>query len=166
MTPKETTYKKIYEINYPKVMRLCMGYTGGNDVLAKDLTQETFIKVWKNLDTFRNESGIATWIYRICVNTCLAEIRREKKEEKKLQIDDLQISESSEDPVEKEDMLFQLYKCINQLSSTNKAIILLELEDVPQVEISEIIGIKHDAIRTRIHRIKQQLTKCANHEQF
>ena len=145
-------------------MRLCMGYTGGNDVLAKDLTQETFIKVWKNLDTFRNESGIATWIYRICVNTCLAEIRREKKEEKKLQIDDLQISESSEDPVEKEDMLFQLYKCINQLGSTNKAIILLELEDVPQVEISEIIGIKHDAIRTRIHRIKQQLTKCANHE--
>ena len=124
------------------------------------------MSAWKNLDTFRNESGIATWIYRICVNTCLAEIRREKKEEKKLQIDDLQISESSEDPVEKEDMLFQLYKCINQLSSTNKAIILLELEDVPQVEISEIIGIKHDAIRTRIHRIKQQLTKCANHEQF
>lgn len=164
MGSKEITYQKIYEENYPKVMRLCMGYTVGNDALAKDLAQETFIKVWQNLEGFRNESGHSTWIYRICVNTCLAEIRRERKKDRNLQIDSIQVSGASDNAAEKEDMLVQLYGCINKLSSTNKAIILLELEGLPQLEISEIMGIKHEAIRTRIHRIKQQLTKCVHNE--
>ncbi|MGO4919886.1 RNA polymerase sigma factor [Maribacter spongiicola] len=164
MGSKENTYKKIYQQNYPKVIRLCLGYTVGNDALAKDLAQETFIKVWQNLDGFRNESGLSTWIYRICVNTCLAEIRLERKKDKNLQIDNLQVSASNDYSAEKEDMLVQLYKCIDKLSSINKAIILLELEGLPQLEISDIMGIKHEAIRTRIHRIKQQLTKCVHNE--
>ncbi|MEP2239034.1 MAG: RNA polymerase sigma factor [Maribacter sp.] len=164
MASKETKYKELYKNNYQKVMRLCMGYTEGNEALAKDLAQETFIKVWQNLDNFRNESAIDTWIYRICVNTCLAEIRRERKKGNKQLVSDLQISGAIENSNDKEDMLVQLYKCINTLSSTNKAIILLELEGVPQLEISKIIGIKHEAVRTRIHRIKQQLTKCVNNE--
>lgn len=164
MGTKETTYQKIYEENYPKVMRLCLGYTAGNESLAKDLAQDTFVKVWQNLDGFRNESGFGTWIYRICVNTCLAELRKERKKNRKIQIDCLQVSDSYENTSYKEDMLNLLYTCINKLSSTNKAIILLELEGLPQLEISEIIGIKHEALRTRIYRIKQQLTKCVNHE--
>jgi RNA polymerase sigma-70 factor (ECF subfamily) len=164
MGTKETTYQKIYEENYPKVMRLCLGYTAGNESLAKDLAQDTFVKVWQNLDGFRNESGFGTWIYRICVNTCLAELRKERKKNRKIQIDRLQVSDSYENTSDKEDMLNLLYTCINKLSSTNKAIILLELEGLPQLEISEIIGIKHEALRTRIYRIKQQLTKCVNHE--
>ncbi|SFR58555.1 RNA polymerase sigma factor [Maribacter stanieri] len=164
MASKENTYKNIYKENYAKVMRLCMGYTVGDEALAKDLAQETFIKVWQNLDGFRNESGIGTWIYRICVNTCLAEIRKQRKKDRNLSLDNIQVSDSDENPNEKEDMLVQLYSCIDKLSSINKAIILLELEGLPQLEISEIMGIKHEAIRTRVHRIKQQLTKCVNNE--
>lgn len=164
MASKENTYKNIYKENYAKVMRLCMGYTVGDEALAKDLAQETFIKVWQNLDGFRNESGIGTWIYRICVNTCLAEIRKQRKKDRNLSLDAIQVSDSDENPNEKEDMLVQLYSCIDKLSSINKAIILLELEGLPQLEISEIMGIKHEAIRTRVHRIKQQLTKCVNNE--
>ena len=164
MASKENTCKNIYKENYAKVMRLCMGYTVGDEALAKDLAQETFIKVWQNLDGFRNESGIGTWIYRICVNTCLAEIRKQRKKDRNLSLDTIQVSDSDENPNEKEDMLVQLYSCIDKLSSINKAIILLELEGLPQLEISEIMGIKHEAIRTRVHRIKQQLTKCVNNE--
>ena len=164
MASKENTYKNIYKENYAKVMRLCMGYTVGDEALAKDLAQETFIKVWQNLDGFRNESGIGTWIYRICVNTCLAEIRKQRKKDRNLSLDNIQVSDSDENPNEKDNMLVQLYSCIDKLSSINKAIILLELEGLPQLEISEIMGIKHEAIRTRVHRIKQQLTKCVNNE--
>tara|TARA_R110000744_G_scaffold14882_4_gene42022 strand:+ start:868 stop:1362 length:495 start_codon:yes stop_codon:yes gene_type:complete len=164
MASKENTYKNIYKENYAKVMRLCMGYTVGDEALAKDLAQETFIKVWQNLDGFRNESGIGTWIYRICVNTCLAEIRKQRKKDRNLSLDNIQVSDSDENPNEKDNMLVQLYSCIDKLSSINKAIILLELEGLPQLEISKIMGIKHEAIRTRVHRIKQQLTKCVNNE--
>jgi RNA polymerase sigma-70 factor (ECF subfamily) len=98
------------------------------------------------------------------VNTCLAEIRKERKGPKSIQIENVQLADSTPDSADREEMLHQLYQCINKLTSTNKAIILLELEGLPQIEISEIIGIKHEAIRTRIHRIKTQLTKCANNE--
>ena len=59
-------------------------------------------------------------------------------------------------------MLTGLYACINKLSKTNRAIIMLELEGLPQKEIAEIMGLKHEAIRTRIHRIKNELIKCTN----
>jgi len=164
MTRTEEKYKEVYKEHYPKVMRLCLGYVGGDHALAKDLTQEIFIKVWENLKQFRNESSIGTWIYRISVNTCLAQLRNQKKNLKNYDIGAIpeQLEEDSEQ--DRGQMLSQLYTCINKLTETNKAIILLELEGLPQKEISDIIGIKHEAIRTRIHRIKSQLTKCANNE--
>ena len=50
-----------------------------NRDLAEDLFQETFIKVWKQLPNFRNESSLGTWIFRIASNTCLRQIQKEKK---------------------------------------------------------------------------------------
>jgi RNA polymerase sigma-70 factor (ECF subfamily) len=61
----------------------------------------------------------------------------------------------------KEENLNSLYACIEKLSKGNKSIILLELEGVPQKDIAAIMGINHEAIRVRIHRIKIELTKCA-----
>ncbi len=164
MTPSEERYKEIYRDNYPKVMRLCMGYVSGDQALAKDVAQDVFIKIWENLEQFRNESGIGTWIYRITVNTCLTQLRKQRKHRSNYDIKDIPERHEAYSGEEKHQMLVQLYGCINTLSETNKAIILLELEGLPQKEISEIIGIKHEAIRTRIHRIKSQLTKCVNNE--
>jgi len=153
-------FEKIYKTHYPKVIRLCMGYSNGDEALAKDLAQDVFIKVWQNLESFRKEAALSTWIYRITVNTCLIQIRKQKKV-KLVSQDAMQISiENETSTKEKEKHFKELYECINKLSKTNKAIILLELEDVPQKEIAEIIGISHQALRTRINRIKISLTKC------
>ena len=78
MSTLKDTFDTIYTSNYPKVYRLCLGYTNGDEGWSKDLTQETFIKVWQNLDRFRKESSLSTWIYRIAVNTCLIELRKKK----------------------------------------------------------------------------------------
>lgn len=164
MTSRDKRYKALFNAHYPKVMRLCLGYVAGDQDVAKDLTQEIFIKIWENLESFRNESSISTWIYRISVNTCLSKLRARKKNYGTIAIAEVpEIVEEYSD-IEKENQLVQMYDCIQKLSETNRAIILLVLEGLPQNEISEIIGIKHDAIRTRIHRIKSQLTKCVSHE--
>jgi len=65
---KEAAFKQIFEANSKKIYHLCYGYTGDDDA-ANDLLQETFLKVWQNLDKFRNQAQISTWIYRIAVNT-------------------------------------------------------------------------------------------------
>lgn len=164
MVLKEIRFKRLYVEKYPKVKRLCLGYVGGNESLAKDLAQETFLKIWINLENFRNESNIDTWVYRITVNTCLAAIKKEKQQQVRVNIDSVQVAENTPEPVNKELMLSKLYSCVNTLNDTNKAIILLELEGLPQQEIAAVVGLRHEAIRTRIHRIKDQLTKCVHHE--
>ncbi|WP_179021490.1 RNA polymerase sigma factor [Winogradskyella forsetii] len=161
---RKEDFKSIYKENYPKVMRLCLGYVNGDNAQAQDLAQDVFIKVWENLKTFRNESSLSTWVYKITVNTCLLHLRSTKK----LKISNylpFNLESQSEHVAEnKESQFKQLYTCINKLNDDNKAIILLELEGLPQKAIAEIIGINHDALRVRIHRIKNELTKCVTNE--
>jgi RNA polymerase sigma-70 factor (ECF subfamily) len=80
MKSTEKKYKELYTAHYAKVMRLCLGYVAGDIDVAKDLTQKIFIKIWENLERFRSESSISTWIYRISVNTCLSNLRTKKKD--------------------------------------------------------------------------------------
>lgn len=153
-------FKAIYNDNYQKVIRLCLGYCNGNIPLAKDLTQEVFVKVWENLGNFRETSSLSTWIYRIAVNTCLMHIRKNKKQKLSVELPYNLKGEPENNSNSQEQKLSQLYACINKLTKSNKAIILLELEGLPQIEIANIMGLKHEALRVRIHRIKGQLTKC------
>jgi len=166
MNDPELFFDQIYKDNYPKVFRLCLGYVGGDDMAAKELSQEVFIKAWECLGRFRKEAQISTWIYRITVNTSLMYLRKEsRKKEIPLQEWD-QVEEESSATVRKESQMKQLYECINKLPETHRTILLLELEDVPQKEIAEIIGISHSALRVRIHRIKNELTKCVKNDKF
>ena len=144
-------------------MRLCLGYVSGDMDMAKDLTQEVFIKIWNNLGSFRKESNITTWMYRIAVNTCLMSLRKMKKIPIK-RVDVRDTPADHESTKEKERQFEEMYRCIQRLSPNNKAIILMELEGMPQKEIAQVMGLKHEAIRTRVHRIKNELTKCVNHE--
>ena len=163
MTRLEEEFKSIYRENYTKVMRLCMGYVSGDMETAKDLTQEVFIKVWSNLGTFRNESHITTWIYRIAVNTCLMKLR-DKKNKSPIEAIPMDMVAETASGQKKEKEYQDMYRCIATLGPTNKAIILMELEGLPQKEIARVMGLKHEAIRTRVHRIKNQLSKCVNYE--
>jgi RNA polymerase sigma-70 factor (ECF subfamily) len=146
-------FETIYKTYWQKVFRLCMGYVNDIDA-AKDLAQETFIKVWKQLPKFRNESSIGTWIFRIASNTCLRQIQKESKMPKSelpLEIRD----EISETNIEK-DIQF-LYQCISELQEVERIIISLELEDMNQKEIAEIVGLSEGNVRVKIHRIKEKL---------
>ncbi|MCK8481822.1 RNA polymerase sigma factor [Psychroserpens algicola] len=160
MTSLEHKFETVYNANYSKVIRLCLGYTNGDSILAKDLTQDVFIKVWEHFELFRNQSSISTWIYRITVNTCLLELRKKKKTVR-LSSQRNEPEQSNDDFLkDNETKLKQLYTCISHLNSENRSIILLELEGLPQKEIAEIMGLSHETIRVRIHRIKNELTKC------
>jgi len=69
----DTYQKQLYIL----IRRMVVDHDDTNDVL-----QEVFILVWKNLDKFKGESGIYTWMYRIAVNQCLKFIEKKKKRAK------------------------------------------------------------------------------------
>jgi len=148
-------FETIYKTYWQKVFRLCMGYAN-DTAAAKDLAQETFIKVWKQLPKFRNESSIGTWIFRIASNACLRQIQKDKKMPKSelpLEIKD----EILETNIEKDIQL--LYQYISELQEVERIIISLELEDMNQKEIAEIVGLSEGNVRVKIHRIKEKLTQ-------
>ncbi|MEO6522844.1 MAG: sigma-70 family RNA polymerase sigma factor [Mucilaginibacter sp.] len=146
-------FDEIYVKYSPQIFRVCMGYT--NDVeLAKDLVQETFISVWKNLSSFRNQSLISTWIYRIATNNCLRAIEKSKR----VVTTELPLNLAEVKEEHPEEKLHFLYNCIAQLEETDRIIISLVLEDVPQAEIASIVGLSPANVRVKIHRIKEKLS--------
>lgn len=152
-------FDNIYESHWDKIYRLCMGYVNDPDQ-AKDLTQETFITVWEKLPTFRNESNIGTWIYRIATNTCLSQIKKRDKVNKAIALDNMNLPE----PPDMDDEIKLLYQFISELPELDRIIISLELEEIKQNEISKIVGLSDSNIRVKIHRIKEKLTlKFKNH---
>ncbi|MFI8603769.1 RNA polymerase sigma factor [Cellulophaga baltica] len=164
MTHLEDHFKAIYQDNHPKVYRMCLGYASGDQMLAGDFCQEVFIKVWEHLPSFRNDASISTWIYRITVNTCLVSLRKKRNIPLSKVPGTVELQNPENEFKEKEKKFQTLYQCIDQLSKDNKSIILLELEGIPQKEIASIMGISHEAIRIRIHRIKNELTKCVKND--
>lgn len=162
---KEALFKEIFQNNSKKIYHLCYGYTGEDDS-ANDLMQETFMKVWQNLDKFRNQAQISTWIYRIAVNTCLSWLRVQKRQAKDELTDNI-IESQPEVISEKNEQIAQLYKCIAQLEENERILITMVLDELPYPEIAEISGISEGNLRVKIHRIKLKLTELYNqHERF
>ncbi|GGG45097.1 DNA-directed RNA polymerase sigma-70 factor [Croceivirga lutea] len=154
----EKEFTQLYNTHAPKVYRLCLGYAAGDEDLAKEWQQQTFIKVWKHRKSFQEKSAISTWIYRIAVNTCLGDLRKAKKQVP-LNETYLAATESSESQ-NTNAQIQKMYSCIEQLTANNKTIILMELEDIPQATIAETLGMAHGSLRTRLTRIRQSLLKC------
>nr|WP_293834184.1 sigma-70 family RNA polymerase sigma factor [uncultured Arsenicibacter sp.] len=150
------SFDLLYKTWHPKVLKLCLGYTGDYDQ-AQDLVQETFIKVWHHLPTFRGDAQVQTWIYRIAVNTCLLHLRSTRTKPTAT-ADPKDIHNIPDEQAEPDEQIMVLYKCISQLAETDRIIITLVLEDTPYPDIAQVVGISEGNLRVKIHRIKQQLT--------
>lgn len=160
MDNQRQLFQRLFEENSKRVYHLCYGYTGDSDS-ANDLTQETFIKVWQNLDQFRNQSQFSTWIYRIAINTCLSYLRTAKRRATE-ELSDNIVENYTEEPSEKQEQIALLYKSIAQLEENERIIITMVLDEVPYTEIAEVAGISEGNLRVKIHRIKHKLTEIYN----
>lgn len=160
-----TAYQSLFESLHTQyrsmVRQMCMGFMKGDRDLANDLSQDVFINIWKALDGFRSESSYKTWIYRITVNTCLQQIRRDKNKTK-VPVDDVHLTEEEDN---KEQQFQQLYAAIGQLTEVDRVLIMMVLDDLEYEEIGKVMGITEGNLRVKIHRIKERLKKILEHEQ-
>ncbi|WP_290696691.1 RNA polymerase sigma factor [Lacinutrix sp.] len=161
MKNKEQYFQQIYEQLKDKIYRLCLGFMG-NKSDADDLYQEVLIKIWRNLENFRNESNINTWVYRITTNTALFTLNKENKLNKKNRdfkaIEQPTEIENFETSVN-EQRIKNLYKAISTLKEIDRIIIGLLLEECSYAQISNITGISISNVGVRISRIKKSLNK-------
>ncbi len=134
---------------------------------ADDLTQETFIKIWKALDNFKGESQLFTWIYRIATNECLNHLAK-KKRRFFLPIND--ITEELSNKLENSDMILgdeiqlKLQKAILTLPDKQRLVFNMKYYDVLKYEeISDITGTSVGALKASYHlavkKIEEHLKK-------
>lgn len=134
---------------------------------ADDLTQETFIKVWKALDNFKGDSQLFTWIYRIATNECLNHLAK-KKRRFFLPINDItkELSNKLEnsDMISGDEIQLKLQKALLTLPDKQRLVFNMKYYDVLKYEeISDITGTSVGALKASYHlavkKIEEYLKK-------
>jgi RNA polymerase sigma factor (sigma-70 family) len=159
----ESTFQSLHREHYPMVLTLCRGFMKGDSELAADLAQDVFINVWNALPGYRADASYKTWIYRITVNTCLLQIRKDKKKINVPLEAATHVAESDTGSKQQENQQL-LYRAMGKLDEVERLMIMMVLEEVPYEEIASIIGITENNLRVKIHRIKTKLKIYINDE--
>lgn len=151
---KELRYKQILRANHAMLCRVC--YVYADEVNSyEDLYQEIAINLWENIDSFRGDAKMSTWLYRLAINTCLTTINYRKSKPKFSPIDNqIEIEDNSSQLTSE---IAELYNLISRLDKSEKAIIMLWLDDKSYDEIASVIGISKANVAVRLHRIKSKL---------
>ena len=135
---------------------ICFSYSTNADDL-KDLRQDIMVNVWKGLKTFRGDSSVSTWIYRVALNTCVSTVRMRSKRPKTVPIENSPVFAESEGDDGLNDRIERLHSLIADLSPLDKAVITMWLDERKYEEIALVSGISRNNVAIRINRIKQKL---------
>lgn len=138
------------------VYKIASLYTNSSED-REDLKQEILYQLWKSIDSFNQQSGISTWIYRVALNTAIRQLKISKRRVPltELQEEHHRFHEFEEGDTEEK---WQTVKChINELSLLDKGIVILYLESKTYEEIAEVIGISASNVGTRLSRIKEKI---------
>lgn len=120
----------------------------------EDLTQEIIYQIWKSYSSFKQQSKISTWIYRIAMNTALYHWRSHQNRKKVTNLWALEAQHSVDAQDERWRLLLDQ---INRLNHLDKSLIFLFLERKTHREIAEITGLTETNVGTRLARIKTKL---------
>jgi RNA polymerase sigma-70 factor (ECF subfamily) len=141
------------------VRRLIAGFFR-NRALVDDLAQETFVKAFFGLKSFRKDCALAIWLKRIALRQCLDQLRKRKNEVVSFDKDSYEIAESSGDinPENQIKARLLLGKIMKSLAPQDRAILVLHYgEGYSGEEIAEITGLSKTNVKVRAFRIRQKL---------
>lgn len=132
---------------------------GNSEEDRQDLFQEIIAQLWKAYPSFRQESKISTWLYRIALNTAIAGYRKLQRRISTIPIDAELIVGEESDSIIKTEQLKLMYVAIAQLTDIEKAIVMLYIEDKSYEEMEDILGMTQGNLRVKMNRIKEKLRK-------
>ena len=130
---------------------------------AEDLTQETFLRVNHALEGFRGDAALATWIYRIATNVATDRLRTPGFQLSVRSAEPEALAALGTVPVIEQDIARrEMSECvrayIDQLPADHRTVIVLsELEELPDRQIAEVLGISLEAAKMRLHRARTRL---------
>lgn len=130
---------------------------------AEELTQDVFMKIFKNLSSFKGDCGFSTWVYRIAYNTAISCVRKKKYEF--LAIEETTLTNISEEEVSEmlgrtdtSGQIQRLDAALEQLPPDERALILLfYMKEKTVEELAAITGLTTSNTKVKLHRIRKKL---------
>lgn len=161
-------FEKIYKKTSPFVYNLALQIVHSKEE-AEEVTQDVFLKVYRNFKKFRFRSSFSTWLYKIAINTAINKNRSRIKDRQNIEYKDglspLSFEEKLNGTLERmdrEELVSELLKLLDE--KQRFCIILREKEGLSYKEIAEILKVPINTVRTRIKRAREKLLKYRNKE--
>jgi RNA polymerase sigma factor (sigma-70 family) len=130
---------------------------------AEEVAQDTFIKAYSSLRKFKGDSKFSTWIYRVAYNTCLDRIKKNKKEDLNISIDEfsshlIKTMDNALSALEDKERKQTIQNCLNLLpGEENYLLTLFYFEEQSLEEIGKIMSITPNNVKVKLFRSRQKL---------
>lgn len=173
MSERKFDFQEIHDAFRPKILRYLSRFVDTHE--AEELTQEVFLKVSRALSTYRGESQLSTWIYRIATNAALDSLRSSYEsrvrqmsvmsqptdvKEEDNGIWDEDTTDSAEQQIARQEMNECIRDSVDNLPDEYRLVLVLsELEGFKDKEIATILGTSLGAVKIRLHRARTRLKK-------
>jgi RNA polymerase sigma-70 factor (ECF subfamily) len=130
---------------------------------AEEVAQDTFIKIFNSLSKFKGDSKFSTWIYKIAYNTCLDRLKKNKKENLNISIDEfsahlIKTMDNALSALEDKERKQKIQNCLNLLpGDENFLLTLFYFEEQSLEEIGKIMSINANNVKVKLFRSRQKL---------
>lgn len=171
MTARKVPFQEIYGTHLPGILRFLSRIVGEDE--AEDVAQEVFLRVDRNLDRFRGDSSVGTWIYRIARNAALDRIRSRPARHDDVRghpahgpdedpTDAMSLIPDEQASIERYLIGKEMNECIrgrvdNLPESYRSVLVLSEFAGMTNAEIASALGIGEGAVKIRLHRARARL---------
>ena len=166
----QEAFETIFNLYSPKLYRVAQRILG-EVADTEEVIQDVFWTVYRKAKSFRGNSQLSTWLYRLTINAALGKIRREKKHSKEVDYEEylpkfqddghhmvrpvVDWSDTLDENYAKQEMQNLLAQALDQLKPVDKSVVVLsDLEGMSDKEIAKTTGLTVSAVKTRLHRAR------------
>ncbi|WP_085993923.1 RNA polymerase sigma factor [Oceanobacillus senegalensis] len=151
----QQSFKQLYDLYADYSLRTAYGITG-NISDAADIVQETFIKVYRHIDSYDSEKPFKPWFYRILINESRRLLKKRSKDA--ISVESEQMLDSLHGHETNQLDLDSLHDAIEQLDAKHRTIIILKyLNGFKEKEIAEIFDMNVNTVKSRLYQARQRL---------
>jgi len=161
-----SAFEQVYRAHSARVFALCLRMSGSRE-RAVELTQDVFVHIWERLSTWRGDSALSSWIYRLTVNLVLSNVRGEQRrqkhemtEEPEADIGDRTSEIGSVRPASVHEAI-DLERAIAGLPNGARTVfVLYDIEGYQHDEIAKMTGTAEGTCRAQLHRARKLLMEA------
>jgi RNA polymerase sigma-70 factor (ECF subfamily) len=152
-------FQRLYEDHVGRVYALCLRLTGDPED-AMERTQDTFVRAWGKLRTFRGEAEFSTWLHRLAVNVVLTERRSAGRRERRTEAAAVEAGPPVQ-PAPRAGLAVDLERAIAGLPPGARAVfVLYDVEGYGHADIAEMTGIAAGTSKSQLHRARRLLREA------